>query len=167
MSHTPFHKTQNFAFAMVAITAVCLTVIVLAFTGHLGGGASRTNLFEKKEKPTPTPAEKTSFKSSDRGEIKDANGKKITVSGDIDRLEHDDKGRYLIFKDSDPRRDVMIFFNTANTETSEWILKRKFAGQKIRATGTVKLDGSRLLLELTSMDDLKLQAEEPTPTPTP
>ena len=162
---TPFHRSQNFVIAMAAVIAVCATLAILALTGNFGDGASRSSPFAKKEKHTPTPAEKTTFKSSDRGEIKDANGKKITISGDIDRLEHDDKGRYLIFKDSDPRRDVMIFLDTAKTETSEWILKRKFAGQKIRATGTVKLDGSRLLLELTSMDDLKLHAEEPTPTP--
>ncbi len=165
---TPFHRTQNFVIAMAALIAVCATLAILALTGNFGGGNSpRPNPFAKKEKPTPTPAAKTSFKSTERGEIKDANGKKITISGDIDRLEHDDKGRYLIFKDSDPRRDVMIFFDTTKTETSEWILKRKFAGQKVRATGTVKIDGSRLLLELTSMDDLKLQSDETAPTTAP
>ena len=55
----------------------------------------------------------------------------------------------------------MIFFDKLKTETSEWMLKRKFAGQKVRASGTVKLDGNRLLLELNSMDDLKLHADEP------
>jgi hypothetical protein len=157
---TPFHRTQNFVVTMVAVTAVSATVIVLALTGHLGGGASRPVGFAKKEKVQPKPVEKTTFKSTERGEIKDMIGKKITVTGDIDRLERDDKGRYLIFKDSDPNRDVMVFFDPA-TEVSEWVLKRKFAGQKVRATGTVKLDGTRLLLELISMDDLKLHADAP------
>jgi hypothetical protein len=156
---TPFHRTQNFVIAMVAVTAVSATIIVLALTGHLGGGGSRPTAFAKKEKAQPTPAEKTTFKSTERAEIKDMAGKKITVTGDIDRLERDDKGRYLLFKDSDPRRDVMVFFDPAKTEISEWVLKRKFAGQKVRATGMVKLDGTRLLLELISMDDLKLHAD--------
>jgi serine/threonine protein kinase len=158
---TPFHRTQNFVVTMVAVTAVSATIIVLALTGHLGGGGSRPVAFAKKEKVQPAPAEKTTFKSTERGEIKDMVGKKITVTGDIDRLERDDKGRYLIFKDSDPRRDVMVFFDPATTEVSEWVLKRKFAGHKVRATGTVKLDGTRLLLELISMDDLKLHADAP------
>ena len=163
VSHlVPFHRTQNFALLMVALIAVCVTITVLALTGNLGGG-SRPTSFAKKEKEKPTPPEKTSFKSSERSEIKDAAGKNITVTGDIDRLEQDEKGRYLVFKDSDPRRDVMVFFDTAKTETSEWMLKRKFAGQKVRATGTVKLDGGRLLLELTSMDDLQLHADKPIP----
>lgn len=159
-SRTPFHRTQNFALAMVAVIAVCVTITALALTGNLGSG-SRPAPFAKKEKPTPTPAERTAFKSTERGEIKDMAGKQITVTGEIDRLELDDKGRYLLFKDSDPRRDVMIFFDKQKTETSEWMLKRKFAGQKVRASGTVKLDGNRLLLELNSMDDLKLHADEP------
>ena len=158
---TPFHRTQNFVVTMVAVTAVSATVIVLALTGHLGGGGSRPVGFAKKEKVQPKPVEKTTFKSTERGEIKDMVGKKITVTGDIDRLERDDKGRYLIFKDSDPRRDVMVFFDPATTEVSEWVLKRKFTGQKVRATGTVKLDGTRLLLELFSLDDLKLHADAP------
>lgn len=156
---TPFHRTQNFVIAMVAVVAVSATIIVLALTGNLGGGGSRPAAFAKKEEAQPTPAEKTTFKSTERGEIKDMAGKKITVTGDIDRLERDDKGRYLLFKDSDPRRDVMVFFDPAKTEISEWVLKRKFAGQKVRATGTVQLDGTRLLLEMTSMDDLKLHAD--------
>jgi len=167
MSHTPFHRTQNFAFAMVAIAAACLTIIVLALTGNLGGGTSRPSPFSKKEKPTPTPAEKTSFKSADRGEIKDKVGKQITVTGVIDRLERDDKSRYLVFAESDPRRDVMVFYDPAKTEISEWMLKRKFVGQKVRANGTVKLDGSRLLLEISSMDDLKLHTDEAPSAPTP
>ena len=144
---------------MVAVIAVCVTISVLALTGNLGSG-TRPAPFAKKEKPTPTPAERTSFKSTERGEIKDMVGKQITVTGDIDRLEQDEMGRYLIFKDSDPRRDVMVFFDKTKTETSEWILKRKFGGQKVRASGTVKLDDGRLLLELTSMNDLKLHADE-------
>jgi hypothetical protein len=162
-AHTPFHHTQNFVIAMVALIAVCATIAILALTGNFGGGGARPNPFAKKEKPTPTPAERTAFKSTERGEIKDMAGKQITITGDIDRLELDDKGRYLIFKDSDPRRDVMLFFDKVKTETSEWMLKRKFAGQKVKATGTVKLDGSRLLLELNSMDDLKLHTDDPAP----
>jgi serine/threonine protein kinase len=159
----PFYRTQNFGIAMVALIAVCVTIMVLALTGHLGGSRSRPAPMAKKEKAKPTPAERTSIKFSERSEIKAMAGKSITVTGDIDRLEQDEKGRYLVFKDSDPRRDVMVFFDTAKTETSEWILKRKFAGQKVRATGTVKLDAGRLLLELTSMDHLKLHADEPMP----
>jgi serine/threonine protein kinase len=162
-AHTPFHHTQNFVIAMVALIAVCATIAILALTGNFGGGGARPNPFAKKEKPTPTPAERTAFKSTERGEIKDMAGKQITITGDIDHLELDDKGRYLIFKDSDPRRDVMLFFDKVKTETSEWMLKRKFAGQKVKATGTVKLDGSRLLLELNSMDDLKLHTDDPAP----
>ena len=158
---TPFHRTQNFVVAMAALISVCATLSILALTGNFGGGSStRPNLFAKKEKPSPTPSEKSLFKSSDRSEIKNAAGKSITVTGDIDRLENDSKGRYLVFKDSDPRRDVLVFFDPAKTESSEWMLKRKFVGQKIRATGTVKLDNGRLLLELNSMDDLKLHADE-------
>ena len=157
----PFHRSQNFVIAMVALIAVCATISILAITGNFGGSGARPTPFSKKEKPTPTPAERTAFKSTERGEIKDMAGKQITVTGEIDRLELDDKGRYLLFKDSDPRRDVMIFFDKQKTETSEWMLKRKFAGQKVRASGTVKLDGNRLLLELNSMDDLKLHADEP------
>lgn len=156
----PFHQTQNFAFAMVAVVAVCLTITVLAITGNLGSGP-RPAPFAKKEKPSPSPAQRTSFKSTERSEIKDMVGIKITVTGEIERLEQDEKGRYLIFKDSDPRRDVIVFFNKTNTETSEWILKRKFVGQKVRASGTVKLDGGRLLLELTSVENLKLHADNP------
>jgi serine/threonine protein kinase len=162
-AQTPFHRTQNFVIAMVALIAVCATVAILALTGNLGVGGARPSPFAKKEKPTPTPAERTAFKSTERGEIKDMAGKQITVAGDIDRLELDDKGRYLIFKDSDPRRDVMLFFDKLKTETSEWMLKRKFAGQKVKASGTVKLDGNRLLLELNSMDDLKLHEDAPAP----
>lgn len=158
---TPFHRSQNFVIAMAAVIAVCATLAILAITGNFGGGTSRPSPFTKKEKPTPTPAEKTSFKSTDRGEIKDKVGKLISVTGVIDRLERDDKGRYLLFIDSDPRRDVMIFFDPAKTEISEWMLKRKFVGQKVRATGTVKLDGSRLLLESSTMDDLQLDADAP------
>jgi hypothetical protein len=157
---TPFHRTQNFVVAMAALIAVCATLAILALTGNFGGGTSRPNPFAKKEKPTPTPAEKTFFKFSDRSKIKDAAGKTITVTGDIERLESDPKGRYLVFKESDPRRDVLVYFDPAKTESSEWMLKRKFVGQKIRATGNVKLDDGRLLLELNSMDDLKLHADE-------
>lgn len=145
---------------MVAVVAVCLTITVLAITGNLGSGP-RPAPFAKKEKPSPSPAQRTSFKSTERSEIKDMVGIKITVTGEIERLEQDEKGRYLIFKDSDPRRDVIVFFDKTNTETSEWILKRKFAGQKVRALGTVKLDGGRLLLELTSVENLKLHADNP------
>jgi serine/threonine protein kinase len=154
----PFYRSQNFVIAMVAVIAVCATISILALTGNFGGGGARPTPFAKKEKPTPTPAERTAFKSTERGEIKDMAGKQITVTGGIDRLEFDDKGRYLLFKDSDPR-DVMVFFDKQKTETSEWMLKRKFAGQIVKATGTVKLDGNRLLLELNSMDDLKLHAD--------
>jgi hypothetical protein len=152
---------------MVAVIAVCATLAILALTGNFGGGTSRPSPFAKKEKPTPTPAEKTSFKSADRGEIKDKVGKQITVTGVIDRLERDDKSRYLVFAESDPRRDVMVFYEPAKTEISEWMLKRKFVGQKVRANGTVKLDGSRLLLEISSMDDLKLHTDEAPSAPTP
>jgi serine/threonine protein kinase len=157
---TPFHRSQNFVIAMAAVIAVCATLTILALTGNFGGGTSRPNPFAKKEKPTPTPAEKTSFQSTDRGEIKDKAGKQITVTGVIDRLERDDKSRYLVFTESDPSRDVMVFYDPAKTEISEWMLKRKFVGQKVRANGTVKLDGSRLLLEIFSMDDLKLHVDE-------
>ncbi|MFM8982688.1 MAG: hypothetical protein ACKOLA_07235, partial [Spartobacteria bacterium] len=154
----PFYRSQNFVIAMVAVIAVCATISILALTGNFGGGGARSSPIAKKEKPTPTPAERTAFKFTERGEIKDMAGKQITVTGGIDRLEFDDKGRYLVFKDSDPR-DVMVFFDKQKTETSEWMLKRKFAGQIVKATGTVKLDGNRLLLELNSMDDLKLHAD--------
>jgi hypothetical protein len=154
--------------AMAAVIAVCATLAILALTGNFGGGASRPSPFAKKEKPTPTPAEKTSFQSTDRGGIKAKAGKQITVNGVIDRLERDDKGRYLVFAESDPRRDVMVFFDPAKTEISEWVLNRKFVGQKIRANGVIKVDGTRLLLEMSSMDDLKLHADEPAPqTQTP
>jgi hypothetical protein len=156
----PFHRTQNFAFAMVAIAAVSLTIAVLALTGHLKNSPSQSPA-QAKNTPAPSPTERSHFKFSERGEIKDMAGKQITVAGEIDRLELDDKGRYLLFKDSDPRRDVMIFFDKLKTETSEWILKRKFAGQMVKATGTVKLEGNRLLLELNSMNDLKIHAVEP------
>lgn len=159
-SSVPFHCTQNFTLAMVALIAVCVTITVLALTGHLGGSGSHPAPLAKQQKPKPSPTERTTFKSTERGEIKDMVGKNITITGDLDRLEQDDKGRYLIFKDSDARRDVMLFFDKAKTETSEWILKRKFVGQKVRATGTVQPDGSRLLLELSSMEDLKLHADE-------
>ena len=155
---TPFHRTQNFVIAMAAVIAVCMTLAILALTGNFGGGTSRPSPFAKKEKPTP--AEKTSFKSADRGEIKDKVGKQITVTGVIDRLERDNTGRYLVFAESEPGRDVMVFYDPAKTEISEWILNRKFVGQKVRANGTVKLDGSRLLLEISSMNDLKLHADE-------
>ncbi len=158
---TPFHRSQNFVIAMVAVIAVCATIAVLALTGNFGGGGVRSTPFAKKEKTTPAATERTAFKSSERGEIKGMTGKQITVSGEIDRLEVDDKGRYLLFKNSDPRRDVMIFFDKLKTETSEWMLKRKFIGQIVKARGTVKLDGSRLLLELNSMDDLKLHTDQP------
>ena len=165
---TPFHRSQNFVIAMAAVIAVCATLTILALTGNFGGGTSRPSPYAKKEKPTPTPTEKTSFKSTDRGEIKDKVGKQITVIGVIDRLEHGEKSRDLIFAESDPRSGVMVSYDPAKTEISEWMLKRKFVGQKVRANGTVKLDGSRLLLEISTMDDLKLHADEPTPqTPTP
>jgi serine/threonine protein kinase len=157
---TPFHRSQNFVIAMAAVIAVCATLAILALTGNFGGGTSRPSPFAKKEKPTPTPAEKTSFKSSDRGEIKDKVGKQITVTGVIDRLEHGEKSRYLVFAESDPRSGVMVSYDPAKSEISEWMLKRKFVGQKVRANGTVKLDGSRLLLEISSMDDLTLHADE-------
>lgn len=164
----PFHRSQNFVIAMAAVIAVCATLAILALTGNFGGGASRPSPFAKKEKPTPTPAEKTFFQSTDRGGIKAKAGKQITVNGVIDRLERDDKGRYLVFAESDPRRDVMVFFDPAKTEISEWVLNRKFVGQKIRANGTIKVDGTRLLLQMSSMDDLKLHADEPAPqTQTP
>jgi hypothetical protein len=54
----------------------------------------------------------------------------------------------------------MVSYDPAKTEISEWILKRKFVGQKVRVSGTIKLDGSRLLLEISSMDDLTLHADE-------
>jgi len=161
----PFHRTQNFAFAMVAIVAVSLTIAVLALTGNLKNSPSKSPA-QSKNTPAPTPAERSNFKFSERGEIKDMLGKKITITGDIDRLESDAKGRYLLFKESDPR-DVMLYFNPAKIESSEWILKRKFAGQKVRASGTVLLDDRRLLLEMSSMDDLRLHSEESTPTATP
>ena len=164
---TPFHRTQNFVIAMAALIAVCATLAILSLTGHLGGSSSGPKLFAKKEKPTPTPAEKAIFKFSERGEIKDSVGKTITVTGDIDRLESDSKGRYLIFKDSDPRKDVLVFFDPAKTETSEWVLKRKFVGQKVRAKGTVRVEDARLLLELSSQDELTLQADAPPSAPTP
>lgn len=157
--HPPFHRTQNFAFAMVAIVAVSLTIAVLALTGHLKISPSDSPT-RAKNKPAPPPPERTDFKFSERSEIKEMLGKRATITGDIDRLESDAKGRYLIFKDSDPRRDVMLFFDTAKTETSEWILKRRFAGQKVRANGMLKQDGGRLLLELASMNDLKPYADE-------
>lgn len=147
---------------MVAVISVCLTVSILALTGHLGGKPKPASQ-SKSEKNQPAAPERTTFKSTERSSIKDMAGKKITVTGDIDRVENDQKGRYLVFKDSDPRRDAMVFFDTTKTETSEWILKRKFAGQKVRAMGTVKLDGGRLLLELTSMDDLNLHTDKPSP----
>jgi len=159
----PFHRTHNFALLMVTVIAICMTITVLALTGNLGG-ASRPAPFDKKEKSKPTAIARTLFKSTERSEIKDMLGKQITVIGHIDRLELDDKGRYLIFKDSEPNRDVMIFFDKLKTETSEWILKRRFAGLTVRATGTVNHDGHRLLLELNSMDDLKLNPDEPAPT---
>jgi serine/threonine protein kinase len=157
---TPSHRSQNFVIAMAAVIAVCATLAILALTGNFGGGTSRPSPFAKKVKPTPTPAEKTSFKSSDRGEIKDKVGKQITVTGVIERLEHGEKSRYLIFAESDPRSGVMVSYDPAKTEISEWILKRKFVGQKVRVSGTIKLDGSRLLLEISSMDDLTLHADE-------
>ena len=156
----PIPRSLNFVIALAAVIAVCTTLVILALTGNFGGGASRSPLFTKKEKPAP--AEKSSFQFTERGGIKDKVGKQITVTGEIDRLESNNKGRYLIFKDSDPRCDVMIYF-PQKTETSEWVLKRKFTGQKIRATGIVQLDGSLLLLEMASMDNLKLHADEPAP----
>jgi serine/threonine protein kinase len=169
----PFHRTQNFTIAMVAAIAVCLTIAILALTGNMGHGESAekttsSNLFGKKKKTTPTPAERKIFKSTERGEIRDMVGKEITIIGDIDRLEKDkdDKGKYLIFQGSDPSRDVMIFFDT-KTEAGDFELKRKYAGHKVQATGVVKVDGSKLLLELASKNDLKLHTEVPTATPSP
>jgi serine/threonine protein kinase len=170
---TPFHRTQNFMIAMVAVIAVCATLAILALTGNFGGGTSRPSPFAKKEKPTPTPAEKTSFKSADRGEIKDKVGKQITVTGVIERFEEDlqqdphkppMKGRFLLFKGAGPR-DVMLFFDPAKSESYVFALKRKYVGNKIRATGTVVVQGNLLLLDLTSMDDIELTGEDPPPAP--
>jgi serine/threonine protein kinase len=169
----PFHRTPNFVIAMAALGAVCLTLIVLALTGHLGGsGAPKENPFAKKKKE-PAPVEKTSFRSNERGEISDMLGKQITVTGTIDRLEEDlqldprkppKKGRFLLFKDSGPR-DVMIFFDPLKTESSKFVLKQKFVGKKVRANGTVAIEGNLLLLDMASMEGLELMGEDPAPSP--
>jgi len=173
----PFHRTPNFVIAMAAVGAVCLTIIVLALTGHLGGGggpAAKPNPFAKK-KSEPAPVEKTTFRFNERGEIQDKAGKQITVTGTIDRFEEDlqqdprkppIEGRFLLFKDAGPR-DVMVYFNPGKTESSAFALKRKFVGQKIRATGTVLVEGNLLLLDMPSMDSLELTGEDPAPATPP
>ena len=79
------------------------------------------------------------------------------------KFEQDEKkGRYLVFKDSGPG-DIMLFFDPEKTETSEWVLKKKYEGRKVRATGTVVLSAKRLLLDIASIDDLRLHTDEPVP----
>lgn len=171
----PFHRTQNFVIAMAAVGAVCLTIIVLALTGNLGGdgGSASKPAPGAKKKTESAPVEKTSFRFNERGEIKDMAGKQITVTGTIDRFEEDLQqdprkppleGRFLLFKDAGPR-DVMVYFNPQKTESSAFALKRKFVGQKIRATGTVLVEGNLLLLDMASMDNLEIAGEDPTPSP--
>ena len=169
----PFHRTQNFVIAMAAVGAVCLTLIVLALTGHLGGGggggsSAKSNPFAKK-KPEAAPVEKTNFRFNETSEIKDKVGKQISVSGTIERFEEDlqqdarkppMKGRFLLFKGAGPR-DVMIYFDPAKSESSAFALKRKFVGKKVRATGTVALIDGKLLLDMTSPNDLELTGEDP------
>jgi serine/threonine protein kinase len=166
----PFHRTTNFVIAMAALGAVCLTIVVLALTGHLGGDSAPKPTPFAKKKTEPAPVEKTSFRSNERGEIQDMVGKRISVSGTIDRFEEDlqqdarkdpMKGRFLLFKNSGPR-DVMVYF-APKTESSAFALKRKFVGQKIRATGTVQIEGNLLLLDMASMNDLELTGEDPAP----
>jgi hypothetical protein len=174
----PFHRTQNFVIAMAAVGAVCLTIIVLALTGHLGGGggspAAKPNPFAKK-KNEPAPVEKTIFRSNERGEIQEKVGKQISVTGTIERfaedLQQDPRkppleGRFLLFKDAGPR-DVMVFFDPAKSESAAFALKRKFVGQKIRATGTVTEIDGKLLLNMTSMNDIELTGDDPSPPPAP
>ena len=172
---TPFHRTQNFMIAMVAVIAVCATLAILALTGNFGGGggsSSKSNDSAKK-KNEPAPVKKTSFRFNETGDIKDQVGKQISVSGTIERFEEDlqqdprkppMKGRFLLFKGAGPR-DVMLFFDPAKSETSVFALKRKYVGNKIRATGTVVVQGNLLLLDLTSMDNIELTGEDPPPAP--
>ena len=161
--------------AMVAVIAVCATLAILALTGNFGGGggsSSKSNDSAKK-KNEPAPVKKTSFRFNETGDIKDQVGKQISVSGTIERFEEDlqqdprkppMKGRFLLFKGAGPR-DVMLFFDPAKSETSVFALKRKYVGNKIRATGTVVVQGNLLLLDLTSMDNIELTGEDPPPAP--
>lgn len=177
VDRVPFHRTQNFVIAMAAVGAICLTIIVLALTGNLGGSgggggaASKPNPFAKK-KTEPSPVEKTSFRFNERGGIQDMVGKQISVSGTIERFEEDlqqdarkapMKGRFLLFKDSNPR-DIMIYFSP-QTESSAFALKRRFVGNRVRATGTVALIDGKLLLEMSSPNDIELTGEDPAPAP--
>ena len=165
----PFHRTQNFVIAMAAVGAVCLTLIVLALTGHLGGGSGKKSISAGKKNNEPAPVQKTEFRSDERSGIKDMLGKKITVTGEIERVEEDyqadprkppKEGRFLLFKNSGPR-DVMVFF-APQTDTGLFGLK-KFLGQKIRATGTVAMDGDLLLLDMSTKEDLQPAGENSAP----
>jgi serine/threonine protein kinase len=168
----PFHHTQNFVIAMAALGAVCLTIVVLALTGHLGGGDSAKSTSATKKKAEPAPVEKTSFRFNESGDIKDMLGKRISVSGTIERFEEDlqqdarkapMKGRFLLFKGANPR-DIMVYF-APQTESSAFALKRKFVGNRVRATGTVALIDGKLLLEMSSPNDIELTGEDPAPAP--
>ena len=155
----PFYKKQRFLIpSAAALAAALLTLAILALTGNLGRSGGGQN-----KKPEAEKVERTTFASNERSSIRGMEGRKITIIDTVQKFEQDEKkGRYLVFKDSGPG-DIMLFFDPEKTETSEWVLKKKYEGRKVRATGTVVLSDKRLLLDIASIDDLRLHTDESVP----
>lgn len=108
----------------------------------------------KKAKPV---AEKTEFSAGDRSAIAKRTGKPATVRGTLDQFGEDGPLRFLTFSGASSN-DVMLAFDTSKKSFPVFRLK-KLLGQSVEARGTVAKRGKRLVLEVSSLDDVTIRPE--------
>jgi serine/threonine protein kinase len=150
----PFYKSVPFALIMAALGAAGATVLLLVFTGMLGTPKNPAFALKKKPQQAATPEQRKDFDATERSGIKAMEGKAITISGEVAKFEEDQKGRYLTFQKAG-HRDAMVYFDTTKGEFPKFRLV-KFQGKKIRATGVVRSVDNRVLVEVDSIDKVKL-----------
>ena len=112
----------------------------------------------KKSKPA---AEKTEFASAERSAIAKRLGKSATVRGRLEQFGEDGSLRFLTFSGASSK-DVMLAFDTSKKSFPVFRLK-KLLGQSVEARGTVIEIGKRLVLEVSSLDDIAIRPEGTSP----
>jgi serine/threonine protein kinase len=102
-------------------------------------------------------AEKTEFSADERSAIAKRIGKRATVRGTLDQFGEDGPLRFLTFSGASSK-DLMLAFDTSKKSFPVFRLK-KLVGQPVEARGTVAEIGKRLVLEVSSLDDIAIRPE--------
>lgn len=153
----PFPKNK----LLIVGTAAALLLAGAAY--WMLGGFSNTNPHAKIIAGADDPqAVRTSFAWNERKAILARDGQKTTLTGTIGSFDEDKQGRFhLVFKGS-TNRDATLCFDRAKGDFSTLLLKKN-VGLDIQATGTVRVDGTRVYLENPSLREFVIPKASPSP----